>query len=83
MSLFVSGFLQVFFVAINAYCIAHGFLWDMLASSWCISYLWSSNVRKIASGGYADRLVYATGAAVGCVSGYLVITFLTGGVYGR
>ena len=76
MRLSVTGFLQVFFVAINAYSIAHGLVAVLVLSSFCISYLWSSNVRKIAFGTYWDRIEYSIGASLGCLSGYLIATEL-------
>jgi hypothetical protein len=73
----IAGFLQVFFVSINAYCIAHGIVVWLIASSFCISYLWSHNVKKVAFGGESDRVLYALGACVGCLCGYYVATHLS------
>lgn len=67
--LFGMGFLQVGFVAANAYSIAHYFPIAIIFTSFAISYIWSHNVKKVAFGDEAHRLVYATGAAFGCIVG--------------
>lgn len=76
LQLATTGFLQVFCVAVNAYTIAHAMLFWMVVSSFCINWLWSHNVKKIAFGGERDRVVYAGGAAIGCLCGFTVATFL-------
>ncbi len=63
------GFLQVGFVAANAYSIAHYFPLAIIFTSFAISYIWSHNVKKVAFGDEAHRLVYAAGAALGCITG--------------
>lgn len=67
--LFGMGFLQVGFVAANAYSIAHYYPFAIILTSFAISYIWSHNVKKVAFGDEAHRLVYASGAAVGCIFG--------------
>jgi hypothetical protein len=37
-----------------------------------ISFIWSFNVKKIAFGGMADRVVYSMGASAGAVCGLMV-----------
>ena len=76
LSLFASGFLQVFFVVINTYMVSNMIYAGVLMASFTISFIWSFNVKKIAFGKNADRIVYALGAAVGSVSGLLCSEFV-------
>ena len=67
-----TGFLQVVFVSMNTIFITER-LWLLLVlTSFCISFLWSGNVKRIAFGDNLDRLIYSTGAAIGCGVGVLV-----------
>lgn len=72
MRLFLTGFLQVFFVAINTYFLAQRFYTGVLCASFAISLVWSFNVKKVAFGSIRDRFVYALGAAFGSVVGLYV-----------
>lgn len=67
--LVASGFLQVVCVAANTVFIVEWNIPLALASSFAISWLWSSNVRRIAFGDTLDRVCYAAGAAAGCLAG--------------
>ena len=69
MKLFITGFVQVFFVAINTYFISRQFYMGILGCGFMISLIWSWNVKKIAFGTWTDRLYYASGAAFGSVAG--------------
>lgn len=73
-----TGFLQVIFVSMNTiYITRHA--WILLTlTSFCISFLWSGNVKRIAFGGMPDRLVYAFGAALGCMVGVILATAVSG-----
>lgn len=74
--LFLTGFLQVFFVAINTYFIANKLLIGTAAAGFVISLIWSFNVKKVAFGNLSDRLTYAIGAGTGSLAGlYISITF--------
>ena len=64
-----TGFLQVFFVAINTYFISTQNLYGTVLAGFVISLIWSYNVKKIAFGSFYDRLVYAFGAGLGSVTG--------------
>lgn len=75
--LFFTGFMQVFFVAINTYFITIQFYSGMVATSFLISFIWSFNVRKIAFGGMKDRIIYSLGASLGGLTGLLLATLLT------
>ena len=68
-NLILSGFVQVYFVAINTICLAKGNYLGVFIVSYIISLVWSFNVKKIAFGSNADRFIYAIGAAIGGVAG--------------
>ncbi len=72
LTLFVTGFLQVFFVAVNTYFIASKNIYGTLIAGFIISLIWSFNVKKMAFGSVLDRFVYAFGAAVGSACGLIV-----------
>jgi len=70
MKTLLTGFLQVFFVAVNTYFIAHSKPLGVLFASFLISFIWSFNVKRVAFGTMTDRVLYSTGAALGGISGY-------------
>jgi hypothetical protein len=72
MQLFITGFVQVFFVAANTYFLATRNYLGVLVSSFAISMIWSFNVKKVAFGSLRERVVYASGACCGAVSGLWV-----------
>lgn len=72
MKLFTTGFLQVFFVAINTVFITHLFYIGIVVASFLISFLWTLNVRSVTFGSKWDRVIYASGASVGCLAGVLI-----------
>lgn len=74
--LFGTGFLQVFFVGLNTYFIAHSAVVGNVVSGFLISYIWTRNVKRAAFGDEKDRWFYASGAALGSVSGALVAKWL-------
>ena len=76
MKLFFTGFLQVFFVAINTYFIANKMMVGTLMAGFVISFVWSFNVKKVAFGTINDRIIYALGAGVGSLCGLLVSMYL-------
>lgn len=67
--LLYTGFLQVFFVAINTYFISTKNPYGTVVAGFVISLIWSFNVKKIAFGSLNDRIVYAFGAGLGSVAG--------------
>lgn len=69
MSLFFTGFLQVFLVAINTLLISKQQYIGVFIISFFISFIWSFNIKKVAFGNMNDRLIYSTGAAIGGLSG--------------
>lgn len=76
--LFGSGFLQVILVAVNTYQIANGKVLGALVVGFLISFTWSFNVKRIAFGTLADRVVYSLGAAVGSAGGLLLASLIYG-----
>jgi hypothetical protein len=69
MKLFSTGFLQVFFVAVNTFFISNGYYVGVLICGFLISIIWSFNVKRVAFGTNTDRLIYATGAGLGSLLG--------------
>ena len=72
--LFFTGFLQVFFVAINTYFITQQLFIGVFIVSFLISFIWSFNVRKVVFGNLKDRIIYSLGASIGGLSGLLLAT---------
>jgi len=72
MKLFLTGFLQVFFVACNTYFISKSFYIGVFICGLIISLIWSWNVKKIVFGTFNDRIVYAFGAAFGSLLGLII-----------
>jgi hypothetical protein len=70
-NLFCTGFLQVLLVAINTYQISHGKYIGSIIVGFGISWVWTSNVKRIAFGNNVDRFIYASGAAIGTAAGFL------------
>jgi hypothetical protein len=67
--LFLTGFTQVYFVAINTYFLAREIYFGVFISAFIISMIWSFNIKRIAFGSINDRLVYSFGATLGSISG--------------
>ena len=65
----LTGFVQVYFVSVNTYFLAHEMYAGVLVAAFIISLVWSFNVKRVAFGTWRDRLMYAGGAAVGSVTG--------------
>ena len=76
MNLFITGFLQVFFVAINTYFISTKNLYGTFVAGLIISLIWSFNVKKVAFGTMKDRITYALGAGFGSFIGLCVSMWL-------
>jgi hypothetical protein len=76
LKLFITGFVQVFFVAINTYFLSKIFYLGVFLCAFMISLVWSWNVKKVAFGTTSDRLIYALGAAFGSILGLLISTLI-------
>lgn len=80
-SLFITGFLQVLFIAINTYFLSKEFYVGVLVCGFAISLIWSYNVKKVAFGSLNDRLIYATGAGFGSLVGLMVSVYILKGLF--
>jgi hypothetical protein len=69
LSIFLTGFVQVFFVSVNTYFIAKEKYYGVFIAAFIISIIWSYNVKRIAFGSNLDRFLYAFGAAIGSIFG--------------
>lgn len=76
MKLFITGFTQVFFVAINTFFISKAIYGGVLICGFLISFIWSWNVKKVAFGTIKDRIWYSFGAGVGSLAGLIVSIFI-------
>jgi hypothetical protein len=76
LQLFTTGFIQVYFVAVNTYFIANEMYLGVLIAAFMISLIWSFNVKKVAFGSTTDRVVYALGASIGCLAGLWSSSFI-------
>jgi len=70
--LLLSGFLQVFLVALNTYFISNGMVLGIFLLSFSIAMSWSYNVKRVVFGNKTDVLLYAVGSSIGGVAGYLI-----------
>lgn len=68
-SLFLTGFLQVFLVTVQTYFISKVFAPGVFVVGFMISFVWTWNVKKVAFGTRADRVIYSLGAACGALIG--------------
>lgn len=75
--LFLTALFQVTFVAMNVTFIARAMIIPMLLTGFMISLIWTLNVKKVAFGGWTDRITYATGAMVGTGFGYYISHLIT------
>lgn len=74
--LFFRAVLQVTLVALNTYQVAHGHYIGAIIVGFLISLVWTFNVKSAAFGSFYDKLIYASGAAVGTGIGLLFSTFI-------
>lgn len=76
-TLFTTGAVQVYFVAINTYFLSREFYLGVTFAAFMISMIWSHNIKKIAFGTLADRILYSLGATVGSLAGLATSKTLT------
>jgi hypothetical protein len=69
---FSTGYMQVFFISINTYFIAHSMYGGVLIAAFCISMIWSFNIKKVAFGSMTDRICYSLGATMGSMTGLFI-----------
>lgn len=72
----VTAFLQVFFVGANTYCVVNLEWAGMLFCGFMISWMWSSNVKKMSMHTTTDRLVYSLSAMLGGTTGVLLFKMM-------
>jgi len=71
MKLLLTGFVQVYFVALNTYFISKLFLPGVLVCGFIISLIWSWNIKRVVFGSIKERLFYSLGASLGSAAGML------------
>ena len=76
--LFLTGFIQVFFVAVNTVFLSNSNYWGVSIFSFLISFVWTFNVKKIAFGNFLDKIVYSIGAMTGSLLGLLFTKLFNG-----
>jgi hypothetical protein len=76
-TLFITGAIQVYFVAINTYFLSREFYLGVTFAAFMISMIWSHNIKKIAFGTLMDRVLYSLGATVGSLAGLATSKALT------
>ena len=76
MKLFLTAFLQVFFVSANTYFLANSMYAGVAICGFAISWLWAGNVRKVSIGSKADRFIYSIGTMLGGLTGLFLATWI-------
>lgn len=74
--LFLTGFLQVSLVSAQTFFIASRFILGIILCGFAISFVWTINVKRVAFGGWIDRIVYASGASAGAVVGFILADWM-------
>jgi hypothetical protein len=69
MSIFLTGFVQVLFISANIAFIASKSYTGAFLTSFCISLIWSYNVKRISIASKMDVFCYCLGAACGNLIG--------------
>lgn len=69
LSIFLTGFVQVFLVSANTYFISRTAYAGIAVCGFGISYLWTINVRKVAISNRSTQVIYAAGAMLGGLLG--------------
>lgn len=76
MKLFLTAFLQVFFVSANTYMIANNHIIGIVICSFLVSYFWTINVKKISISNKKERILYSSGAMIGSIAGVIVSSII-------
>jgi hypothetical protein len=76
LTIFLTGFMQVFLVGANTYFISRTAYSGMAICGFGISYLWTINVKKTAISTHWQRVSYSTGAAIGGILGVIIAQML-------
>ena len=75
--LFSTAYLQVLLVSANTYFISRIAWIGIAVCCFGISYLWTLNVKKISAGTQIERIIYATGAMFGGLTGVFIGKFIS------
>lgn len=75
-NLFLASTLQVLLVAVNTYQLAHKKWIGCFIVGFAISFIWTFNVKRVSIGTMRDRIVYASGAAVGTLLGLALSIYI-------
>lgn len=78
LKLFITGFLQVFFVSANTYFLSKEQYLGVSVASFMVSMIWTYNVKKVVFGGLSDKIIYAFGANAGALLGLFISKNLIG-----
>jgi len=70
--LFFTGYVQIILIAVNTWQITHDKWVGAALVSFAINFVWTLNVKKIAFGGWPERIIYALGGSLGCLSGLFI-----------
>jgi hypothetical protein len=76
LKLFFTGFVQVYFVAINTVFLSKELYIGVFFAAFMISMVWSWNIKKIAFGSIKDRIFYSLGATAGSMLGLYSSSFI-------
>jgi len=71
MKLLITGFIQVYFVAINTVLLSQSKYIGVFIAAFLISFVWSWNVHRISVSSWKDKVIYSLGAASGSLAGLL------------
>jgi hypothetical protein len=74
--IFISGFLQVYFIAINTIFLATSQYIGVFFIAFAISMIWCFNVSKVSVSKISDKIIYSLGASVGSLLGLLTTKFI-------
>ena len=76
LKLFFTGFVQVYFVALNTVFLSKELYIGVFFAAFMISMVWSWNIKKIAFGSIKDRIFYSLGATAGSMLGLYSSSFI-------
>lgn len=76
MKLFLTAFIQVYFVSLNTCFLSTQNYFGVTIAAFMVSLVWCFNVKRIAFGGNVDKIIYSFGATAGSLSGLLTSSYL-------
>ena len=69
---FCYAYIQVALICLNTWQIANSKLLGAIIVGFLISLVWCFNTQRVAFSNLSDKIIYATGAALGTASGILL-----------